>query len=147
MVEQAIALNPNLAVAWFSRGWVAVLCGEAERSVESFDRMIRLSPLDPLRIGAWIGSSLALFCLGRYEDGRSAAIKSIQSVAGVSSLSAYIANSVRAGLDAEAREAVAQLLKLQPDFRTSHAQQAFPIRLPDLRNRIAAALRDAGLPD
>jgi adenylate cyclase len=147
MVEQAIALNPNLAIGWFSRGWVALLCGEVERSVESFDRMIRLSPLDPLRIGAWIGSSLALFCLGRYEDGRAAAIKSIQFVAGVSSLGAYIANSVRAGLDAEAREAVAQLLKLQPDFRTSHAQEAFPIRLPDLRNRITAALRDAGLPD
>src|SRR5204863_8526600 len=66
LVERAIDLNPHLASAWFSRGWVAVLCGEAERSVESFERMIRLSPLDPLRTGAWIGSSWALFCLGRY---------------------------------------------------------------------------------
>jgi len=49
MVEQAVALNPNLAIAWYSRGWVTMMCGEAERSIESFDRMIRLSPLDPLR--------------------------------------------------------------------------------------------------
>jgi adenylate cyclase len=26
MVEQAVTLNPNLAV-WFSRGWVALMCG------------------------------------------------------------------------------------------------------------------------
>src|SRR5260370_40085489 len=44
MVEQAIILNPNLAVAWYSRGWVSLMCGEAERAVESFERMIRLSP-------------------------------------------------------------------------------------------------------
>ena len=63
MVEQAVALNPNLAVAWFSLGWVALMCGEAERAIEGFDRMIRLSPLDPLRVGAWNGSSFALFQL------------------------------------------------------------------------------------
>jgi tetratricopeptide (TPR) repeat protein len=50
LVEEAIALNPNLAVAWYSRGWVAVMCGEAERAIESFDRMIRLSPLDTLSL-------------------------------------------------------------------------------------------------
>ena len=65
MVEQAVALNPNHAIAWFSRGWVSLMCGEAERAIESFDRMIRLSPLDPLRIGAWTGSSFASFHLGR----------------------------------------------------------------------------------
>ena len=48
MVEQAVSLNPNLAIAWNCRGWVALMCGEFERAIESFDRMIRLSPLDPL---------------------------------------------------------------------------------------------------
>jgi tetratricopeptide (TPR) repeat protein len=50
LVEQAVALNPNLAIAWYCRGWVTMMCGEAERSIESFERMIRLSPLDPLRV-------------------------------------------------------------------------------------------------
>src|SRR5712664_3960832 len=44
MVEQAVALNPNLAIAWHSRGWVSLMCCEDERAIESFDRMIRLSP-------------------------------------------------------------------------------------------------------
>ena len=147
MVEQAVALNPNLARAWNSRGWVTLMCGEAERAIESFDRLIRLSPLDPLRIGAWNGSSFALFHLGRYEEGCASAMKSSQLVTNVHTLGAFIVNSVGAGRTAEAREAVAQLQKLQPDFRASHVYEAFPIRSSDERDRIASALRGAGLPD
>jgi adenylate cyclase len=58
-----------------------------------------------------------------------------------------IVNLAGAGREVEAREAVAQLVKLQPDFRASHVHEAFPIRSADERNRLAAALREAGLPD
>jgi hypothetical protein len=44
-------------------------------------------------------------------------------------------------------EAVAQLLKLQPDFRASRARDAFPIRSPDEHEREASALGEAGLPE
>ena len=147
MVEQAVALNPNLAIAWHSRGWVALMCGEAARAVESFDQMVRLSPLDPLRMSAWNGSSFAFFCLGRYEDGSASAMKCFPFVIDVHILGAYIINAVRAGRVAEAREAVGKLLKLQPEFRVLDAQEAYPIRLPEVRVRIAEALRDAGIPD
>jgi len=109
--------------------------------------LIRLSPLDPLRIGAWNGSSFASFHLGRYEEGRTSAMKSIQFVTNAHTLGALIVNSVGAGRMAEAQAAVARLMKLQPDFRASHVHEAFPIRSADERNRIASALREAGLPD
>jgi TolB-like protein/class 3 adenylate cyclase len=147
LVEQAVALNPNLAIAWFSRGWVSLMCAEYEQSIESFDRMIRLSPLDPLRIRAWAGTSFALFHLGRYEEGSAAAKKSIQYNADAHTLSAYILNTLRAGRASEAGEAVKLLLQLQPGFRASHVQEVFPIRLPEERNRLTAVLREAGLPD
>jgi TolB-like protein/class 3 adenylate cyclase/Tfp pilus assembly protein PilF len=147
MVEQAVALNPNLAVAWHSRGWVSLMCCEDERAIESFERMIRLSPLDPLRVRAWGGSSFALFALGRYEDGFVSAKKAIQFLTDAQSMGAYIVNAARAGHTLEAREAVAQLLKLHPDFRASHAQKAFPMRSQEAKDRITAALKDAGLPD
>jgi TolB-like protein/class 3 adenylate cyclase len=147
MVEQAITLNPNLAVAWYSTGWVSLMCGDAERAVETFEGMIRLSPLDPLRIGAWNGSSFALFQLGRYEEGCASAKKSLQFAANVHTLGAYIMNAVRAGRAAEAREAVADLLKRRPDFRASHVQEAFPVRASEQRDRMTAALREAGLPE
>jgi TolB-like protein/class 3 adenylate cyclase/tetratricopeptide (TPR) repeat protein len=146
MVEQAVELNPNLAIAWYSRGWVSMMCGDAERAIESFDRMIRLSPLDPLRISAWNGSSFAYFCLGRYEEGCASATKSIQVVANAHTLGAYIVNAVRAGRVVEAQQAAARLLRSQPDFRAAHADEAFPTRSSDIRNQMIAALREAGLP-
>ena len=44
MVERGVALNPNLAVAWSMLGWVSVICGQPERAIESFEKMIRVSP-------------------------------------------------------------------------------------------------------
>jgi TolB-like protein/class 3 adenylate cyclase len=147
MVEQAVTLNPNLAMAWYSSGWVSLMCGDAERAVESFERMIRLSPLDPLRIGAWNGCSFALFHLRRFEEGCASATKSIQFAADAHTLGALVVNCMGAGRVVEARKAVAQLLKLQPDFRASHVGEAFPVRSADERARMASALREAGLPD
>ncbi len=147
MVDQAVALNPNLAVAWYSRGWVALLYGDGERSVESFEQMIKLSPIDPLRISAWNGISWALFILDRYNEGCAAATKSLQFVADAHSLGAYIANSVGAGRFQDANDAVARLLKVNPDFRASHSSEAFPVRPSGFRVKIAGAFREAGLPD
>jgi TolB-like protein/class 3 adenylate cyclase/Tfp pilus assembly protein PilF len=146
MVEQAVTLNPNLGIAWYSRGWVSLMCGEAERAIESFERMIRLSPLDPLRGSAWNGSSFALSQLGRYEEGCETAMKSIQIMANAHTLGAYIVNAIGAGRTADAEQAAGQLLKRQPGFRASHASEAFPIRSVAERDRLAAALREAGLP-
>ena len=146
MVEQAVALNPNLAIAWYSRGWVTMMCGEAERSIESFDRMIRLSPLDPLRVGAWNGSSFAFFMLGRYEDGCASAMKSVQVAANFHTLGAYIVNAIPAGRAIEAQQAAARLLRSRPDLRATHAEEAFPTRSSELRDQTIAALRKAGLP-
>lgn len=147
MVEQAVALNPNLAVAWYSRGWVTLMCGDAERAIESFDRMIRLSPLDPQRISAWLGTSWAHFCLERFEEGCASATKAIQVSADANILGAYIANSVYAGHTAEARQAAGRLLTLQPDFHASLGREALPTRSPEVRELIVAAFRTAGLPD
>ena len=147
MVEQAVALNPNLAVAWLCRGFVALMCCEPGRAVESFDRMIRLSPLDPLRGRAWNGISLAHFCLGRYDEGIASAMRSVQFLADAHNLGACIANSMAAGHATDAREAAAQLLNLHPGFHASYAQKIFPLRSREMRDRLTAALRDAGLPD
>jgi adenylate cyclase len=106
-----------------------------------------LSPLDPLRVGAWTGSSFALFSLQRYEEGCATAMKSIQVLVDAHTLGAYIVNAINAGRAAEAAEAVGQLLARQPDFRASYAQSAFPIRSADLRQRLTASLREAGLPE
>ena len=122
------------------------MCGDAERSIESFDRMIRVSPLDPSRVSVWNGSSFAFFILGRHEKGCVSATKSIQVVADFHTLGAFIINAIQAGRTAEAQEAAARLLRLQPDVRASDAEEAFPTRSSELRRQIIGAFREAGLP-
>jgi adenylate cyclase len=146
MTEQAVGLNPNLAVAWDSRGWVTLMSDQPQQSIESFERMIRLSPLDHLRVRAWNGISFAWFALGRYEEGCEAALRSLQFARHAHTLSAYAMNAVRAGRDAEAEGTVDELLVAQPGFRASHVREAFPVRSAETSERMAAALRAAGLP-
>jgi adenylate cyclase len=146
MTGQAVALNPNLAAAWDSRGWVTLMSDRPQQAIESFERMIRLSPLDHLRVRAWNGMSFAWFALGRYEEGCETALKSLQFAKHVHTLSAYIMNAVSAGHDAEAKRAVEELLARQPGFRASHVGEAFPVRSAETSERMAAALRQAGLP-
>ena len=146
MTERAVALNPNLAVAWDSRGWVTLMSDQPQLAIESFERMLRLSPLDHLRVRAWNGTSFAWFALGHYEEGCAAALKSLQFAKHVHTLSAYIMNAVEAGHDADAKRAVEELLARQPGFRASHVREAFPVRSVEISERMAASLRKAGLP-
>jgi adenylate cyclase len=146
MIADAVALNPNLARAWHSQGWVALMCDEPERAIEAFERLLRLSPLDPLRPWALNGTAFALFCLGRYLEGCDAATKSVQFRADAHSLGALIINSNCAERIDETKEAVAHLLQLQPKFRASDSVEAFPIRSAVTRDRILKALEAAGLP-
>jgi TolB-like protein len=147
MIEQAVALNPNLAMVWLSRGWISIMRGEPERAIESFDCAVRLSPLDPLRPRVWYGTACAHNALGRYNEGCASAMRAVQDYPDTNSLGAFIMNAVPAGRVAEAREALEQLLKLRPKFRLSHVREIFHTRDTEWSNRIVAALREAGLPE
>ena len=147
MVEQAVVLNPNLAVVWFSRGWISIMRGEPERAIESFERMVRLSPLDPLSRGVWYGIACARNALGRYNEGCASATRAIQVYPDTFSLGAFIMNAVPAGRIAEARDALGQLLSLRPNFRVSHVREIFHTRDAEWGNRIVAAFREVGLPE
>jgi hypothetical protein len=74
-------------------------------------------------------------------------MKSIEITPDALALAAYFQTLFAPGRDAEALEAGGQLLELQRHFRVSQAQETFPIGLPELQDRITAALRDSGVPD
>jgi adenylate cyclase len=147
MAERAVALNTNFATAWHSRGWVAVVSDLPERAIESFQQMTRLSPLDPLIVGALYGSAFAYFLAPRYEDGLEAATGAVQMAANVLSLAAVVVNAVSLGRHVEAADASAHLLRVDPTFRIGHVDYIFPLRSLDSRTRIARALRESGLPE
>jgi adenylate cyclase len=47
MADRTVTLNPNSFNVWYCRGWVYRNAGLAEEAVRSFERAIRMSPVDP----------------------------------------------------------------------------------------------------
>jgi TolB-like protein/class 3 adenylate cyclase len=147
MIEQAVSLNPNDSMAWGRRGWISLMCVEPARAIESFERQVRFSPLDPQRVSSWNGIAFALFHLRDYDQGRAVALKALELNVDAHTLCALITNEVGAGRREEARGAANRLLKLRPHFRASHSRRLFPTRSVEECERVFAALRDSGIPE
>ncbi|WP_200948591.1 MULTISPECIES: CadC-family transcriptional regulator [unclassified Bradyrhizobium] len=147
LVEQAIALNPNLSVAWLARCWVSVMRADAERGIESFEKVMRLSPLDPLKPFFVAGVAHCHWFQGRFEEGCELAKEAIQIRPHLQPFASYIVNSVALGDLPEARKAARRLLEFDPSFRMSGAAAIFLIRSAEYREKFLGALRTAGLPD
>ena len=75
MADRAVALNPNSSLAWHCRGWVYRNAGQPEEAVRSFERAIRLSPVDPLLHRVFVGMGWAFIELGRFDEAIVAAKK------------------------------------------------------------------------
>lgn len=147
LVERAIGLNPNLSAAWLARGWISIMRAEPERAVESFEAIMRLSPLDPLRPFFLTGIALAYWFDGALRAGARACKGNHAACPACSVFAAYIANCVAVGDLLEAKKAGIRLLEFDPSFRLSRAAAIFLTRSPEYREKFDHALRTAGLPE
>jgi len=147
LVEEAVTMNPNLAGAWNVRGWISIMRAEPQRAILSFNTMLRLSPLDPRRAIAWTGMGIAHFLLDECLQGYRISLKAVETVPDIHSLGALIINAMGAGLIQEAREGVARALEAQPQYRVENSYKLFPVGKKEWQERIANALREAGVPD
>jgi adenylate cyclase len=68
LADRAVALNPNSFQAWNCRGWVYRIAGLPEEAVRSFERAVRLSPVDPELHKSVTGMGYALIELGRFDE-------------------------------------------------------------------------------
>jgi adenylate cyclase len=120
MVDRAVALNPNSSRVWEQRGWTYLLARQPEEAIRSFERRIRLSPFDPFLFSTFVGTSVAFICLSRFDEAVSAAKKSVRQNPLHPFTYCCLASALaHLGREAEAREAVAGLLELEPNFRIS----------------------------
>jgi adenylate cyclase len=121
------------------------VAGRYEEAIRSFERGIRVSPLDPFIHNNLAGIGLALIELRRFDEAvaffkRALRQNSSDGVAfrGLASALTHL------GRDAEAREALARLLEVDPSFTISgwiaRAAQSNSKLLID-------GLRKAGLPE
>jgi adenylate cyclase len=68
MADRAVALNPNSFDAWNRRGWVYRVAGLPEEAIQSWERAMRMSPVDPLLHHALAGTGYAFIELGRFDE-------------------------------------------------------------------------------
>jgi adenylate cyclase len=117
MADRAVALNPNSFLAWSSRGHVYRIAGEALRS---FERAIRMSPVDPRLHVTFLGMAQAFIGLRRFDEAIVASRKAQRKNSSFSPSYRCLASAfAHLGRDAEAREAAARLLQLDPAFTIS----------------------------
>jgi adenylate cyclase len=120
MADRAVALNPNSFTACSGRGHVYRIAGLPEEAVRSFERAIRMSPRDPRLHLTFIGIAMALIELRRFDEAIVAGKKAQRQNPFYSSAYCCLAAAfAHLGRDAEAREAAARLLELDPAFTIS----------------------------
>jgi adenylate cyclase len=119
--------------------------GQAEAALESFERGIRLSPLDPMLYGTFAVMGLAFISLRRFDEAVAAAKKSLRkNQAFTTAYRCLAAALAHLGRDAEASEAVLRILEFEPDFRVSE----WTARTRQWRaGLLVDGLRKAGLPE
>jgi adenylate cyclase len=145
MADRAVALNPNLFIAWGASGQVYRIAGLPGEAVRSFERAIRLSPVDPLLHFTFTGMGMAFIELRRFDEAIAAGKKAQRLNPSYSGAYRCLASAfAHLGRDAEAREAAARLLEVDPTFTISgwiaRGGQTNPKLLID-------GLRKAGLPE
>jgi adenylate cyclase len=120
MADRAVALNPNSYLVWAGRGHVYRIAGLPEEAVRSFERAMRLSPVDPRLHLLLIGMGQALIELRRFDEAVVAGKKAQRQNSSFSPAYRCLASAfAHLGRDAEAREAAAHLLGLDPVFTIS----------------------------
>jgi adenylate cyclase len=141
IVDRAVALNPNSAIAWSYRGFVYLYAGIADEALRSYEHTLRLSPLDPMRPSLIAMVSMSYLGLGRFEEALDVARKSIGK--NPSFLPAYLSLASalgHLGRREEADQAVQKILQMQPGFRASSRKGHWPALYVE-------GLLKAGLPD
>ena len=147
-VDRALALDPNLAAAWFLGGFLRTERGDPDQAIEFFTRAMRFSPLDPEMFRMQAGMALAHLFAGRFESASSWAEKAYRDLPSFLLVVAIIAAShALAGRMDDAKRAMQHVRRLDPALRISNLKDWLPIRRPEHLATFAEGLRRAGLPE
>jgi TolB-like protein len=147
-IDRALALDPNLARAWYASGWVRVYRGEPEVAIEHQARAMRLSPLDPTLYHMQVGTALAHMLAGRFDEATLWVERAFREEPKYHPAAIVMAASnALAGRMEEARQAMEHLRRIDPTLRISNLKDRHPLRRPDDLARFAHGLRIAGLPE
>jgi TolB-like protein len=148
LTDTALALNPNLAAAWFLGGFLRIWRGEPEDAIERFARAMRLSPVDSETYRMQAGTAMAHLLAGRFDAAASWAEKAFRDMPSfLIAVSIIAASHALAGRIDEAQRAIHQVRALDPALRISGIADWLPFHRAGDLAMFADGLRRAGLPE
>jgi pentatricopeptide repeat protein len=148
LLARAISLDPNLAAARYSYGWIQLYLGDGDAAIEQFQIGLRMSPLDPRIFMAQNGMANAYFLAGRYEDGSLWAKLAVQQNPNyVRAHRVMMSCHAMAGRVEEARQVWAVARQIDPTQRISTVIKGWHFRRPKDIQLYAEAFRIAGMPE
>jgi DNA-binding SARP family transcriptional activator/tetratricopeptide (TPR) repeat protein len=144
--ERAIALNPNLAIAWCFSGLAHVYSGRPSEGLPRINQARRLSPSDPHVFFFDTSLMIAYTQMGDYASAVDAGRRATELNPMFSSAhKSYLAALGLMDRPREASEVLAKLLELEPRFSVQDALLRSPFTRPDDLALYAEGLRRAGL--
>jgi adenylate cyclase len=145
--DRAMALSPSSAQAFGFSSIIRAWAGDSRTSVEHAETAIRLSPFDPLIYFPHIGSAIAHFFAGDFDDAVRAASRAAQANPRFRIPCVLQAASLASlGRIDEAKASAQRLLSLEPTFSVG-SFVAVKFTSAERLSMLAEALRQAGLPE
>lgn len=144
-LRRALDLNPSFAMAYGCLAQALIFAGEPAEAAPLLRTAMRISPRDPFMVYWEVAMAMVHFMEARYDDGADWARRAVRErgwwPGGHRLLAICLALG---GKMAEARQALEQMLKLQPEFSRVYLQHLLPFRRPEDFDRYVAGLRAAG---
>lgn len=149
MYQTALDDNPCEPLAWLFSATRHAYRGEGAQAEEASAMALRLSPIDPLRYFFESLAATAVAGNGNWKRAIELAQRSVKSNRTHSSTWRTLVYAlVMDGREAEAHQAAAELMRIEPGLRVKHwLQERFPGRDGPMGEPWAQALRTAGVPD
>lgn len=146
-LEQALAANPNEPLAWLWNAMVHAWRGRGAEAIQSADRALSLSPLDPMIYYFNSLAGTANLVGERYDRAIELSTRSLlENSLHTPSLRTLVVGLVLSGRIEEGREAMRKLRELEPGLTVSAFKARYPGRDSPQAAGFAAALLAAGLP-
>lgn len=143
----ALDLNPNSAHAWLWSAAAAAWAGDGPRAIEEINKAIALSPYDPLMYAYSSIAAMAYLADGQYDRAIECALRSLrENNTYTSALRQLVMASQLAGKTEQARRAVHQLLRLEPDLTVEKFRRRYPGSATRYADLYCDALARAGVP-
>jgi len=144
--RRAVEINPSMPEAWGWLSWNLLMAGDPEGCIAAGERSIRLNPLGPFTSIIYDNFAEAYWELGDYEAGLRAARRLLAELPSYYFGYVFVAmNAVGLGRLDEAREAILEGRRSQPDLSLELVQGIYGVERPEIDARRNAALREAGL--